>query len=122
MRRRLRLRHLPCLCRRSLAREGRLALADGGGHAGFRLRRAAEFAAVVPDQGQRRTRRAGGLDPGAASLRPLQRDAALTPRRSHGSNLAMMPAVSGAGLRVLSSISTLTDCADATHLPSQNTT
>ena len=44
-------------------------IADGRGHAGFRLRRAAEFAAVVPDQGQRRTRRSRGVDAGAAGLR-----------------------------------------------------
>jgi 2Fe-2S ferredoxin len=31
-------------------REKTGALADGRGHAGFRLRRAAEFAAVLPDQ------------------------------------------------------------------------
>src|ERR1700684_1641194 len=49
--------------------------------------RAAEFARVLPDQGEPRTRRAGGLDPGAAGLRLLQRDAPLTPRRSHGWNL-----------------------------------
>ena len=34
----------------------------------------------------------------------------------------MISAVSGVGLRVLSSISTVTDCADATHRPSENTT
>ena len=37
MRRRLRLRDLPRLCRRGLAREGRRAVADGRGHARFRL-------------------------------------------------------------------------------------
>src|SRR5215208_4896813 len=68
MRRGLRLRDLPRLCRRGLAREGRLADADGRGHAGFRLRRAAEFAAVVPDQGFRRPRRPRGLDAGTAGL------------------------------------------------------
>ncbi len=32
----------------------RRTVPDGRGHAGFRLRCAAEFAAVVPDQGERR--------------------------------------------------------------------
>src|SRR4029077_5871325 len=53
----LRLRHLPRACRRSLARGGGRALADGGGHARLRLRRAAELAALLPDQGDGRTRR-----------------------------------------------------------------
>jgi len=34
----------------------------------------------------------------------------------------MISSVSGVGLRMVSSISTVTDCADATHLPSENTT
>src|SRR5580700_2819468 len=71
MRRRLRLRHLPCLCRRGLAREGRRALADGRGHARFRLRRTAELATVVPDQGERRAQRARGRNAGATGLTQL---------------------------------------------------
>src|SRR3954454_19685389 len=68
MRRRLRLRDLPRLCRRGMAREDRWPFADGRGHARLRLRRAAEFAAFLPDQGDRRARRARSADPGAAGL------------------------------------------------------
>ena len=38
LRRRLRLCHLPCLCRARMAGEGRIAQPDGRGHAGFCLR------------------------------------------------------------------------------------
>src|SRR4051812_19929276 len=68
MRRSLRLRHLSRLRRRSLGRKGRQADADGRGHARLRLRCAADVAAVVPDQGERRTRRPRGLDAGKAGL------------------------------------------------------
>src|SRR5690242_12536641 len=128
MRRRLRLRDLPCLCRRSLAREGRSALADGRGHARLRLRRAAEFAAVLPDQGQRRNRRADGhhaRTPGLVNKPSPGQNAGCaisTPRLSQGRKAATISAVSGIGLWLLASISTLTDCAEATHLPSENTT
>ena len=40
-----------------MARRDRHAAADGGGHARFRLRRPAEFAAVLPDPRHRRARR-----------------------------------------------------------------
>ena len=54
MRRRLRLRDLPRLCRAGMDGNRRQAVADGGGHARFRLRGAAEFAPVLPDQGHAR--------------------------------------------------------------------
>src|ERR1700746_2592566 len=68
MRRGLCLRDLPCLCRRGRAREARWALADGRGHARFRLRRAAELAALLPDQGDGRARRAHRDGAGTAGL------------------------------------------------------
>src|SRR6188768_440828 len=68
MRRRLRLRHLSRLYRRRLGREGRQTDADGRGYARLRLRRAAEFAIVLPDQGKRRTRRPRGYGTGTAGL------------------------------------------------------
>jgi hypothetical protein len=57
VRRRLRLRHLPRLCRRGLEGGDRRARADGGGHARFRRRCAPDLAAVLPDPRQARTRR-----------------------------------------------------------------
>jgi hypothetical protein len=44
------------------------------------------------------------------------------PRRSQGRKLAMISGVSGVGLREISSKSTVTVRADATHRPSENTT
>src|SRR6516162_526042 len=68
MRRRLRLCHLPRACRCSMARDSGRAFADGGGHARFRLRRAAGLALVLPDQGDGGARRPGGAHARAAGL------------------------------------------------------
>src|SRR5262245_22639685 len=51
-----------------MARDRRRSVADGGGHAGFRLRRAAELAAVLPDQGDGCARRAHRDGAGTAGL------------------------------------------------------
>src|SRR5688500_1407078 len=88
-----------------MAREGRRALADGRGHARFRLRRAAEFAAVVPDQGDGRARRAEGHDAGPAGLAPPALPAHAV-RSCHGSSRARTSAGSSMALRV--SLSTVT--------------
>ena len=49
-------------------REGRPALADGGGHARLRLRGQADVAPLVPDQGERRARRPCRHDAGETGL------------------------------------------------------
>ena len=70
MRRRLRLRDLPCLCRPTMDRDSRQALADGRGHARLRLRGAPDFAPVLPDQGDAGARRPVVTTPGQAGLKP----------------------------------------------------
>jgi len=67
-----------------------------------------------------RLQKAGALSPWIARNQPG--GATSTPRRSQGWKAATICGVSGVGCRVASSISTLTDRADATHLPSENTT
>src|SRR5439155_20242583 len=99
----------------------RRAVADGRGHAGFRLRRAAEFAAVVPDQGERRPRRSHRHDAGTAGLSSYFLFGS-TPRRIQRWKFLKISGVSAFGLRVASSSSTDTDRADATQTPSENTT
>src|SRR5216684_2037541 len=73
MRRRLCVLDLSRLRRGGMEGEDRRALADGGGHARFRLRREAELAPLLPDQGERGPRRPGGEDAGAASVMILPR-------------------------------------------------
>ena len=72
LRRRLRLRHLPRLCRCGLDRQGRQAQRDGGGHAGLRLRRPRRKPSLVPDQGLGRARRAGASSSREAVLSRLR--------------------------------------------------
>ena len=62
MRRRLRLRHLPCLYRRAVRRQGRQAVRDGGGHARLRLRGAAP-ARASPARSRSRRRSTGSPSP-----------------------------------------------------------
>ncbi|VTZ25683.1 hypothetical protein MPC1_250003 [Methylocella tundrae] len=70
MRRRLRLRDLPRLCRRGVGFADWQGLGPGRGHAGLCLWGAAEFEALLPDQGDAGTRRPEGYDAGPARLRP----------------------------------------------------
>src|SRR6266540_7072745 len=51
-----------------MARTDRGSVPHGRRHARFRLRRALEFAPVVPDQGDGRTRRPGRASSGTAGL------------------------------------------------------
>src|SRR5271170_1011169 len=53
MRRRVRLRDLPRLYRPGVDRSDGQGVADGGGHARFRLRGTPQLEALLPDQGQR---------------------------------------------------------------------
>src|SRR5262245_5180663 len=81
MRRLVHLRDLHGLCGRRLDRARGGALARGGRPARLRLRRQAELAALLPDQGDRRARRPGGAHPGLSGTLRLagsarQRDVA----------------------------------------------
>src|SRR5258708_20620403 len=60
---------------------------DGRGHAGLRLRRAAEFAAVMPDQGQRPAPRSRGDDARTAGLSSRALEAAAAPALKIPENL-----------------------------------
>src|SRR6202035_4476157 len=68
MRRRLRLRDVPCLCRAGVDGNRRQTVADGGGHARLRLRGAGEFATFLSDQGHARAGWARRDDPGQTGL------------------------------------------------------
>src|SRR5581483_5865977 len=100
-----------------LAREGRRPVADGRGHARLRLRRAAELAPLLPDQGRRYARRADGAHPGAAGVsrrivsRRYSRSLILSSRDTASSG-------SGFALRVCASIITIVASAVAVHTPS----
>ncbi|CAA9263278.1 MAG: Ferredoxin, 2Fe-2S, partial [uncultured Craurococcus sp.] len=68
LRRRMRLRHLPCLCRRGLAGEMRHGGRAGGEHAELRRDGRAQFPPLLPDHHVARARRPRRPHAGGATL------------------------------------------------------